>query len=588
MKIDEFVADGRAPMDENSMDNGTAAELPTDAETRDSTVQEQSQALRCSVIVPVYNGAALIERCLDGIGDQTTALDEYEIIVVDDGSRDATAKTARAWGERHPDHRLTVISQENAGPAAARNHGAQIAQAPLLLFTDGDCAPLPGWVEALTAPFDDPDVVGAKGTYVTEQTGLVPRFVQAEYEDRYDHMRDLPQIDFIDTYSAAYRRDVYLENGGFDPIFTTASVEDQEFSFRLAQKGYRLVFAPDAQVSHLHDEDVKEYARRKYYIGYWKALLTRWHPERMVQDSHTPQVLKLQIVLMAALIGLVPLALLGLAWRPLLWAWAGVGVVALAFLASAAPFIAKLARKSWGLAFIGPLMLAVRAAALGAGYLIGTIHFAGAAPGERHPAISGWKRFIKRSMDIAGALIGLLIAIPLVAIAAIAIRLDSPGPIFYWQVRIGENGRPFRIAKLRSMVNDADARLDDLIDLDQLDEPVYKIADDPRVTRVGRILRRTSLDEAPQFYNVLKGEMSLVGPRPEEARIVAMYTDEERRRLAIKPGMTGPMQVNGRGDLGLSERLRLELDYIDNYSLMRDVQILLRTLPAIFRGSGAY
>jgi lipopolysaccharide/colanic/teichoic acid biosynthesis glycosyltransferase len=401
-------------------------------------------------------------------------------------------------------------------------------------------------------------------------------------------MRDLPQIDFIDTYSAAYRRDVYQENGGFDPIFTTASVEDQEFSFRLAQKGYRLVFAPDAQVSHLHDKDVGEYARRKYYIGYWKALLTRWHPERMVQDSHTPQVLKLQIVLMAAMIGLVPLALLGLAWKPLLWAWAGVGIVALVFLVSAMPFVAKLVRKSWGLALIGPFMLAVRAAALGAGYLIGTIHFAGAAPGERHPAISGWKRFIKRSMDIVGALIGLLIAIPLVAIAAIAIKLDSPGPIFYWQVRIGENGRPFRIAKLRSMVSDADARLDELIDLDQLDEPVYKIADDPRVTRVGRILRRTSLDEAPQFYNVLKGEMSLVGPRPEEARIVAMYTDEERRRLAIKPGMTGPMQVNGRGDLGLSERLRLELDYIDNYSVMRDVQILLRTLPAIFRGSGAY
>jgi lipopolysaccharide/colanic/teichoic acid biosynthesis glycosyltransferase len=200
----------------------------------------------------------------------------------------------------------------------------------------------------------------------------------------------------------------------------------------------------------------------------------------------------------------------------------------------------------------------------------------------------GWKRAVKRSVDIVGALIGLLISCPLILIAAIAIKLDSPGPIFYSNTRIGENGHPFRMMKLRSMVQDAEERLGELIDLSELSEPVYKLRDDPRVTRVGRWLRRTSLDETPQFFHVLVGHMSLVGPRPEDAKVVALYEDYHRRRLAVKPGMTGPMQVSGRGDLSLSERLCLELDYIEHYSLWRDFQIILRTLPAVLRGDGAY
>ncbi|MDQ3248888.1 MAG: sugar transferase, partial [Chloroflexota bacterium] len=341
-------------------------------------------------------------------------------------------------------------------------------------------------------------------------------------------------------------------------------------------------------VLHFHDNNIGAYARRKFYIGYWKALLTRWHPERMVQDSHTPQVLKVQIVLLALLMGLLPLAMVGIAWSPLRPLWAGVGLLTLGFLTTTLPFLRKLTQKSAGLALIGPVMLGVRALALGGGFLAGTIHFAGTLPGARQPLIPGWKRLVKRTVDIAGALIGLAISIPLVGMAAIAIKLDSPGPIFYYQVRIGENGRPFRMVKLRSMVNNAEARLADLIDLDTLTEPVYKIINDPRITKVGKVLRRTSLDEAPQFYNVLVGEMSLVGPRPEEAKIVALYRDQERRRLAVKPGLTGPMQVSGRGDLSLAERLQLEMDYIDHYSLTRDLEILLRTLPAIVRGRGAY
>lgn len=552
-----------------------------------SLTSSTHSGLVCAVVVPVYNGAAVITRCLDALAQQALPAAMYEIIVVDDGSTDETAAVVVHWRAAHPHITLTLLQQANAGPAAARNHGAEQAHAPLLFFTDADCAPTPSWLTAMLAPFADEDVVGAKGAYVTEQKGLIPRFVQAEYEDRYDRMRNQPQIDFIDTYSAGYRRAVFLENQGFDPIFTTASVEDQELSFRLAQKGYRLVFAPEAKVAHLHDGNLDDYFRRKYYIGFWKALMIRWHPERMVQDSHTPQVLKVQIVLLAACLGLTILALGGFVWPLLAWAGAGAVLAALLFLATTLPFTIKLARRSLALALVGPPMLVVRALALGGGYLSGTVHFAGTLPGAHQPAITGWQRLAKRALDVVGALIGLLASIPLVAVAALAIRLDSPGPIFFRQMRVGENGRRFQIVKLRTMVTDAEAKLDALVDLDRLDEPAFKLQDDPRITRVGRFLRRTSLDEAPQFYNVLRGEMSLVGPRPEEERVVQLYQDHHRRRLVVKPGMTGPMQVSGRGDLGFAERLQLELDYIEHYSLRRDLEILLRTFPAIIHGHGA-
>ena len=155
-------------------------------------------------------------------------------------------------------------------------------------------------------------------------------------------------------------------------------------------------------------------------------------------------------------------------------------------------------------------------------------------------------------------------------------------------MRIGQDGKPFRILKFRTMIDGAEALLPQLVNLDALGQPAFKIRADPRVTRVGRILRRWSLDELPQLFNVLAGEMSLVGPRPEEASLVARYTDDQRRRLAVKPGMTGPMQISGRGDLSFEERLALELAYIDAYSLRRDLAILLRTLPAVVRGKGAY
>ncbi len=208
--------------------------------------------------------------------------------------------------------------------------------------------------------------------------------------------------------------------------------------------------------------------------------------------------------------------------------------------------------------------------------------------GIRQTGVAMSDAIIKRVFDIVGAILSLLIFAPLMLIVAILIRLDSKGPVLFVQKRVGENGQPFKIYKFRTMVEGSEEKLKELINLDALTEPVFKIKNDPRVTRLGRVLRRTSIDELPQLFNVLRGEMSLVGPRPEETQMVNRYNSWQRRRLMMKPGMTGPMQVNGRGDLPLDERIKLEVDYIYSYSLWTDIEILLKTIPTVIRGKGSY
>ncbi len=195
---------------------------------------------------------------------------------------------------------------------------------------------------------------------------------------------------------------------------------------------------------------------------------------------------------------------------------------------------------------------------------------------------------MKRCMDVVVS--GLLLALlsPLLAVVAVLILLDSGPPVFFRQRRAGKDGAPFTMLKFRTMVQGAEERRGELVDLEKLEQPAYKIPDDPRVTRVGRILRRRSVDELPQLINVLRGDMSLVGPRPEEEDVVALYDERQRLRLGAKPGLTGPMQVYGRADLTFEERLAIERDYLDNISIAGDLAILLRTPRAIVRGEGAY
>ena len=206
----------------------------------------------------------------------------------------------------------------------------------------------------------------------------------------------------------------------------------------------------------------------------------------------------------------------------------------------------------------------------------------------RDVSIAGWNLFVKRALDVTLATVTLVVALPLGALIALCIRLESPGPILYSQTRIGRNGQPFKIYKFRSMIVDADTQLDQMAELNEASGPLFKIRDDPRRTATGRILRRFSLDELPNLINVFRSEMSLVGPRPNVPAEVAQYKDWHRKRLSVSPGMTGLWQVSGRSDLTFDEMVLLDIYYAENWTPTLDMNILLRTIPKVLAAEGAY
>ncbi|MDH4034488.1 MAG: exopolysaccharide biosynthesis polyprenyl glycosylphosphotransferase, partial [candidate division Zixibacteria bacterium] len=193
---------------------------------------------------------------------------------------------------------------------------------------------------------------------------------------------------------------------------------------------------------------------------------------------------------------------------------------------------------------------------------------------------------VKALVDRIGALVGLLLAAPLMLATAMAIKLESRGPVFFRQERSGLNGKTFKLFKFRTMCADAEEKKDTLKEQNEMSGPVFKIARDPRITKIGRILRKYSIDEVPQFFNVLRGEMSLVGPRPPLPREVAEYDPWQHRKLSVKPGVTCLWQVNGRNQIDFEDWMRLDLEYIDHWSLWLDAKILARTIPAVIKGSG--
>jgi glycosyltransferase involved in cell wall biosynthesis len=329
---------------------------------REITEAIESKRLAISVIVPAFNAQSTIHPCLSALLEQTVPGLLYEVIVVDDASTDRTQTIARSFSN------VTVLTQDHHGPAAARNLGAQAACGGIILFTDADCVPARDWVEKMAAPFQVPEIMGVKGAYLSRQRSLVARFVQLEYEDKYDRMTKDRYIDFIDTYSAGYRRNIFLKYGGFDDTYLTSSVEDQEFSFRLAAEGHKLIFLPEARVYHLgHASNVSKYFSKKYKIGLWKVRVHKRHPLKIWRDSHTPQVLKVQIFLV--FLSLFAF-LTGILYLPVL------AVAALsfgAFLASAIPFLRKAWPKDRQVALVSPVLLFLRALGLGLGFGVGLV-----------------------------------------------------------------------------------------------------------------------------------------------------------------------------------------------------------------------
>jgi exopolysaccharide biosynthesis polyprenyl glycosylphosphotransferase len=208
--------------------------------------------------------------------------------------------------------------------------------------------------------------------------------------------------------------------------------------------------------------------------------------------------------------------------------------------------------------------------------------------GVKEPTLRGWKIAVKRFIDIAISSAAIVLLSPMLLLTAILIKLDSPGPVFFKQTRLGRGARPFSCYKFRSMWEDAEDVKPELSALNEAEGPIFKIRDDPRVTRVGRVLRRFSLDELPQLFNVFRGDMSMVGPRPPLPSEVEDYEDWHHERLAIPSGMTGLWQVRGRSDLTFDEMVMLDLYYAENWSLWQDFKILLRTIPTVLFGRGAY
>ncbi|MGI6367600.1 MAG: sugar transferase [Anaerolineae bacterium] len=208
--------------------------------------------------------------------------------------------------------------------------------------------------------------------------------------------------------------------------------------------------------------------------------------------------------------------------------------------------------------------------------------------GVREPELLDWKHAWKRLSDIIISVLALILLSPLFLLVALAIRLDSPGPIIFKQTRVGRNQRQFTFLKFRTMSNDAEARLAELKSQNEADGPIFKIRDDPRRTRIGRVLRRFSIDEMPQFWNVLRGELSVVGPRPPLPSEVQEYEPWHLRRLEVSPGITGLWQVSGRSDLTFDEMVLLDIYYIENWSPLLDLRILLKTVPTVLFGNGAY
>lgn len=199
-----------------------------------------------------------------------------------------------------------------------------------------------------------------------------------------------------------------------------------------------------------------------------------------------------------------------------------------------------------------------------------------------------WKLTIKRLIDITCALLLLLVTLPILLLTAIAVAVSTTGPVFYIQERVGRGGRTFRMVKFRSMFVDADARLPDIVYLNQKSGPIFKLDDDPRVTRIGRWIRKFSIDELPQLFNVLRGEMSMVGPRPPLPREVEEYSPTQHQRLSVTPGLTCTWQVSGRSDVDFDEWVKLDIEYIRDWSLGLDLRLMLRTIPAIVTTKGAY
>lgn len=313
-----------------------------------------------SVIVPAYNAEKTVVQCIQSLIHQTIPSDKYEIILVNDGSTDRTEEVTKSLGVKY-------FYQSNQGPATARNHGVALAHGDIILFTDSDCITERNWIEEMVKPFDDPDVVGVKGRYKTRQKEVISRFAQLEFEERYCLLEKYKYIDFVDSYSAGFRKEVFLAVHGFDPCFPHANNEDVDLSYRLAQKGYRMVYNPKAILYHQHPASLLKYLKLKFWRGYWRFIVYRQYPEKALKDSYTPFNLKAQIALFYLILGIIPFLYLEKIQYNIFI------ILIFLFLITTLPFNKIAIKKDPLVALLSPFLIFLRAAALGLGSLGGVL-----------------------------------------------------------------------------------------------------------------------------------------------------------------------------------------------------------------------
>ena len=318
--------------------------------------------IKYSVIVPAYNAMNTLEACLKSLNQQSTNNEEYEVIIVDDCSTDRTSDIAKQFPIRY-------FRQQNQGPATARNKGAQEAKGEIILFTDSDCMPQNNWIEEMVKPFDDPKVMAVKGVYKTNQKALTARFAQIEFEERFEMLKKVESIDMVDTYSAGYRKSIFLSLGGFDPSFPVANNEDTELSYKMSQAGHKMVFNPNAIVYHLnHPDSIKKYARLKFWRGYWRMVVYKRYPNKMLKDSYTPQTLKIQILFL--FLFLISLLLMGL--LPHLIVYSLIFSIA-GFVLSILPLTLLALKKDILVGILSPFFVSIRSFSLGLGIIWGIL-----------------------------------------------------------------------------------------------------------------------------------------------------------------------------------------------------------------------
>lgn len=315
-------------------------------------------AVRYSVVIPAYNAGRTLPDTLAALRNQSVPPEDYEVIVVDDGSTDETPSVVRRLGAK-------CITQPNRGPAAARNSGVRAARGEFVLFTDADCVPERDWIRQMTLPFRNQKTAGVKGAYRTCQTEPAARFAQAEFEDRYDLLEKFPAIDMVDTYSAAFRRDVLVSMGLFDESFPVASNEDTELSYRLCAAGHRLVFNRKAVVYHRHPDTFSKYLRLKFKRAYWRMVVYRKYPGKTFRDTYTPAVVKLQTVAAALVLTAILFAVFSPKWF-LLAATLVVGILVSSF-----PFAVKTFKKDPIVGLLSPAVVLARAMVFSLGSLFG-------------------------------------------------------------------------------------------------------------------------------------------------------------------------------------------------------------------------